>query len=619
MPHSIRIGSQIVPHDPFWVQVREAAEQRARELGVTLVPLATDLFPLSGEVQVQLIEEFLAKELDALIIGNISDHLALHILDSGLPLIAHTERELTHPRLISPVGLYDAAQMAGQFLAKQLLAKGRILLAGGVSEAVDFAHTRIKGFTDQMARFADISVTHIQTGWRYEQACADLRAAVAQDADLASAGPFAGVFGLSDSIALAVRDVGVELNLTDERTQIVGLNGDPLALSAILDGSLAATVETSADDLGHKMVEYAYDAALGKPTPSSFNYHISLVTAENVAEVAIQKLSAIASLPTRLVDVNRRQEQRRLRQMETALEINRRIGQFLDWQELSQGLAELICTNYEYDHVQIFLWDERTQSLIRNRLTAQSEPPNQEPQRIVIAGAESDIVVRALLGNCHIYIPDTQRSERFDAAEAWPATRTRVALPIRLGQTILGVLDLHSQRVTQHSQIELDALQLLADQAGVAIRNAQLYTAPQSVGVDVRSPSTLPITALPNANQSGSSNNTQTNHLVQQTLAYIHANFASTISREQIANQIGVSPDYITRLFREATGRSPWQYLIALRVQRAAELLQRSSISITEVGANVGFNDPAYFSRTFRKEMGLSPQQYRQSVSQSGK
>lgn len=628
MPQSIRIGSQILPHDPFWVQVREAAEQRARELGIVLVPLATDLFPLSGEVQVQMIEEFLANELDALIISNISDQLALHILESGLPLIAHTERDLTHPLLISPVGLYDAAQMAGQFLAKQLLAHGRILLVGGISESVDFAHTRIKGFTDQVARFADISVTQIPTRWRYQQACTDLRVAVEQDASIAAHGPFDGVFGLSDSIALAVRDVGGELTLINDRTQIVGLNGDPLALSAILDGSLAATVETSADDLGHKMVQYAYDAALGKRVPNNFNYRISLVTADNVAEVAIQKLSAIASLPTRLVGVNRRQEQQRLRQMETALEINRRIGLFLDWPELSQGLAEVIRTNYEYDHVQIFLWDEPTQSLILNPLTVGTEHSTPNPQRILVSQSEKNIVVQALLRNQCIFVPDAHTSQRFTLDPLWPDTRSRVILPIRLGQTILGVMDLHSRRVTQHSQVELDALQLLADQTGVAIRNSQLYAAAQSAGVDVRTPARFlaasPIntssstneldTNKPGARESGANKNTHVNHLVQQTLAYIHANFASTISREHIADEIGVSPDYITRLFRETTGRSPWQYLIALRVQRAAELLQRSSISITEVGVSVGFNDPAYFSRTFRKEMGLSPQQYRQRL-----
>jgi len=610
---TIRIGSQILPHDPFWVQVREAAEQRARELDVTLVPLATDLFPLSGEVQVRLIEEFLARELDALIISNISDPLALHILESGLPLIAHTEREITHPLLISPVGLYDAAQLAGQFLAKQLLAHGRVLLVGGIAESVDFASTRIRGFTDLMQRFTKISVHHVQTRWRYEEVCAELRAAVEEDEALVAAGPFDGVFGLSDSIALAVRDVGKELGLTGERTQIVGLNGDPLALAAILDGSLAATVETSAGDLGRKMVEYAYDAAQGKPTPNNFNYRTSLVTSENVADVAIQKLTAIATLPSRLVDVNRRQEQQRLRQMETTLEINRRIGLFLDWQELSHGLAELIRVNYEYDDVQIFLWQEESQSLSLNQLTA-DEFEGGEAASVSIPVAESGVLGQALLRNEPIYLPDTQKSQRFPADAAWPETRSRVVLPIRLGQAVLGVLDLHSRGVTHHAQIELDALQTLADQVGVAIRNAQLYAAAHAAGTGGNTRKRAVNDASQNLDDFESKvaeANEGPDQIVQQTLTYIHVHYASPMTRQHIADTVGVSPDYVTRIFREHVGVSPWQYLLRHRVERAQTLLQESAASVTEIGHRVGFNDAAYFSRTFRKELGLSPQQYR--------
>jgi len=628
MTQTIRIGSQILPHDPFWVQVREAAEQRARELQITLVPLATDLLPLSGEIQVQLIEEFLARELDALIISNISDHLALHVLQSGLPLVANIERELTHPLLISPSGLYDAAQLAGQFLAEQLSAKGRVLLVGGMVESVDSASTRIRGFTDLMQSFPEISIHHVQTRWRYEQACAEMQIAVADDSTLAEMDPFDGVFGLSDSIALAVRDVGQELGLTNERTQIVGLNGDPLALSAILDGSLAATVETSAVDLGRKMVEYAYAAALGKPMPSHFNYRTSLVTSENVAEVAIQKLIAIASLPTRLVDVNRRQEQQRLRQMETTLEINRRIGLFLDWPELSHGLAELIRVNYEYDDVQIFLWHEETQSLILNHsdsdfdismlpadaLTIDAEHGEGIMNGISLAVAESGVLGQALLRNQPIYLPDTRNSQRFMPDLSWPNTRSRVVLPIRLGQTMMGVLDLHSKHVTQHAQIQLDALQTLADQVGVAIRNMQLYAAARMAGVKgdkrkgMMAGSGRDLACL---NQQNVDSILENDQLVQQIVAYIHANYAVAITRQQIADSVGVSADYVTRVFRKRIGCSPWKYLLQYRISRATELLEASSLAVTEVGASVGFNDPTYFSRSFRKEIGLSPLKYR--------
>ena len=77
--------------------------------------------------------------------------------------------------------------------------------------------------------------------------------------------------------------------------------------------------------------------------------------------------------------------------------------------------------------------------------------------------------------NQAIYIPDTLASQRFAPDPAWPDCRSRVILPIRVGDKTLGVLDLHSRKRSPRSQIVLDALQTLADQLGIALRNAQLY------------------------------------------------------------------------------------------------------------------------------------------------
>jgi signal transduction histidine kinase/AraC-like DNA-binding protein len=74
-----------------------------------------------------------------------------------------------------------------------------------------------------------------------------------------------------------------------------------------------------------------------------------------------------------------------------------------------------------------------------------------------------------------IFIPNTQRSPRFPLDPRWPNTRARVVLPIRLGQEILGVLDLHSNQSALRTRQELVGLQSLADQLGVAMQNARLY------------------------------------------------------------------------------------------------------------------------------------------------
>lgn len=74
-----------------------------------------------------------------------------------------------------------------------------------------------------------------------------------------------------------------------------------------------------------------------------------------------------------------------------------------------------------------------------------------------------------------IFIADTRYSHRFPPDPQRPDTLSRVVLPIRLGETNLGLLDLHSQDHTLHLRLELIGLQSLADQLGIAIRNAELY------------------------------------------------------------------------------------------------------------------------------------------------
>src|SRR5207249_295480 len=120
------------------------------------------------------------------------------------------------------------------------------------------------------------------------------------------------IFGLSDSLALLARDCSRTFDLTHAGTLVAGINGDPLALAAIAEGAMSATVETPAADFGGQMVELACQAAQRLPLPTHFSYQPRVVTTANVAEVAMQRLIAIADLPTRLVGVSRQQEQNRL-------------------------------------------------------------------------------------------------------------------------------------------------------------------------------------------------------------------------------------------------------------------------------------------------------------------
>jgi signal transduction histidine kinase/AraC-like DNA-binding protein len=214
---------------------------------------------------------------------------------------------------------------------------------------------------------------------------------------------------------------------------------------------------------------FAFQAAAGEPLPLNFSYKPRLVTRQNAAEIAAEKLVTSATVPSRLVGFSRDQDAQRLRQLETSLAISQRVGSILDRQQLSHDIAQIIRANYGYDEVQIILWSEGEQVFVPETLAdAGGRPPR-------IPLAESGLLGHTLLRNQPTFIPDMQRSHLFPPDPRLPACRSRVVLPIRFGQQVLGLLDLQSGHSTQHGHLDLVGLQVLGDLLGVAMRNADLY------------------------------------------------------------------------------------------------------------------------------------------------
>ena len=92
--------------------------------------------------------------------------------------------------------------------------------------------------------------------------------------------------------------------------------------------------------------------------------------------------------------------------------------------------------------------------------------------------------------------------------------------------------------------------------------------------------------------------------------AYIHENYAESVSREMMADYVGVSARHLTRCFRQEVGISPIAYLNRYRIKQAKHLLDVRDKNITHVAHAVGFSDSSYFVKVFRREVGLSPRDY---------
>jgi AraC family transcriptional regulator len=99
---------------------------------------------------------------------------------------------------------------------------------------------------------------------------------------------------------------------------------------------------------------------------------------------------------------------------------------------------------------------------------------------------------------------------------------------------------------------------------------------------------------------------------LSRAMDVLRSGFCGEISLDQLAAEACLSKYHFLRLFRSAYGLSPYQYIQHLRIEKARTLLGNSTISITDLADQLGFDNSQSFSRLFFQKMGLYPTQYRQ-------
>ena len=94
-------------------------------------------------------------------------------------------------------------------------------------------------------------------------------------------------------------------------------------------------------------------------------------------------------------------------------------------------------------------------------------------------------------------------------------------------------------------------------------------------------------------------------------LNYISESFKEKIYIEKLADMINVSSDYFTKMFKESIGKTPIDYINAMRVNYAMELLCTTEMSMSEIADIIGFCNPNYFHKIFKQYINVSPLAYR--------
>lgn len=98
---------------------------------------------------------------------------------------------------------------------------------------------------------------------------------------------------------------------------------------------------------------------------------------------------------------------------------------------------------------------------------------------------------------------------------------------------------------------------------------------------------------------------------LESLIHFLRQNIREVYTLDQLADYMCMSKYHFARKFKERTGYSPIEYFTRMKIQKACELLETSSVEVKEISGHLSFCNPYYFSEVFKKITGYSPRDYR--------
>ena len=191
-------------------------------------------------------------------------------------------------------------------------------------------------------------------------------------------------------------------------------------------------------------------------------------------EMADQLQDSIGTLEERVAE--RTQElERRAVQIETASDVGRVAASILELEVLTRRVVDLVQSRFDLYYVGLFLIDDASQQAVLEAGTGEAGSVMKEADHKLEVGGASMVGTACDLGEARIALDVGEESVRFDNP-LLPETRSEMALPMMVGDRVLGAIDVQSRKPSAYSEEDIAVLQLVANQVAVAVDNARKFS-----------------------------------------------------------------------------------------------------------------------------------------------